>query len=385
MAFLAGPRQVGKTTTVKAVGEAWGESHYWSWDLPQDRERLLGGPERIMEAARLHVPRDRPPLLIFDELHKFAKWKDLLKGLFDAVEDRARILVTGSARLDIFRYGGDSLMGRYFPYRMHPLSAGELAAPEPREELLRPAGAVLHDDDWLALREHGGFPEPFLRRDRRFTTLWRRTRRSQLFREDLRDLTRIRDLGQVEHLGELLRRRAGQLCSYASLAREVQASIDTVKSWLRTLDSFYYCFAVRPWFRNVPRALRKEPKYYLWDWAQVPDEGQRAENFVAAALMKSVQVWTDLGLGDFGLHFIRDKDGKEVDFLVSRDGEPWMLFEVKAGSPAGLSKPLAAFHRTLGTEHALQLLIDHPHAAVEPFRGREPAAAAAAAVMRCLP
>ena len=321
MLFLTGPRQVGKTTSARRVGEAWGDHRYLTWDDPADRKRILAGPGAVAEVLALERLRDRPPLLILDEIHKYRGWKNFLKGLFDVWGERVRILVTGSARLDAFRVGGDSLMGRYFVYRMHPLSFTELGAPDiPPKPICR--GGAAPDGTLERLLLRGGYPEPFLRDDDRFQRRWRSLRNRQLLREDLRDLTRIQDLGQVEVMADLIRSEAGQLMNVSSISRQVRISVDTARRWLETLHALYYSFPVRPWHRNVRRAIRKESKVYLWDWALVDEPGQRAENLVAAALLKACHFWTDHGFGEFGLHFVRDKEKREVDFLVSQDREP---------------------------------------------------------------
>ena len=358
MVFLSGPRQVGKTTTARAVAQALGEHEYFSWDRQTDRTTILAGPDAVAERMQLHRLRPEPPVCVLDELHRYGKWKGFLKGLFDSYPDALRILVTGSARLDVFRAGGDSLMGRYFPYRMHPLSLAEVSVPNrvPEDGPVPPTRPA--PDALSALLRFGGFPEPFLRQEDRFWRRWRRLRNQQLFREDLRDLTGIRELGQVEVLAELLRTRVGQLVSYTSLANALNASVDSVRRWIETLERLYWCFAVRPWHRNVPRALRKEPKYYLWDWSSVENPAARLENLVASALLKSVHAWTDLGAGDYGLHFLRDKEKREVDFLVTRDGAPWFLVEVKSSGSARLSPHLLRFQEVTGAAHAFQVALD---------------------------
>ncbi len=370
MLFVSGPRQVGKTTACRAAGASFPEYAYLNWDVPADADAIARGPAAVAERLELARVRDEPLVVVLDEIHRFGRWKTFLKGLFDTWSPDARIVVTGSARLDVFKAGGDSLMGRYFPYRMHPLSVAELLRPTVPESPISPP-ARLDDDAWQALLRWGGFPEPFLRQDPRFFNRWRRTRDQQLFKEDLRDLTRIAELGQVEVLARMVRARVGQLTSYASLARDVRASIPTISRWLETLARLYWCFAVRPWHRNVTRALRKEPKYYLWDWSQIDDPGTRAENFVASALLRAVHFWTDHGFGEFGLHFVRDKDKNEVDFLVSRDGEAWFLVEIKA-TAGPLSPALARFQKQTGAPHAFQIALDAEYVDRDVFELEEP-------------
>lgn len=369
MVFLSGPRQVGKTTIARLLTDAAG---YLNWDNQAHREVIVKGPSSIAEQTGLDRLRPEPRLCVLDELHKYQHWRDVLKGFFDQYETRARVLVTGSASLATFRRGGDSLMGRYFPYTLHPVSVAECVATPTGQSLINPAPVSIDHDQWESLWQFGGFPEPFLKGQRRFYNRWRSLRNEQLFREDLRDLTRIQELGQVELLANVLRSQVGQLTSYTYLSRSVRVSIDTVRRWIGTLESLYYCFTVRPWHRNVTRALRKEPKYYLWDWSQVDDPGARAENLVASALHKAVNWWTESGRGDFSLHFVRDKQKREVDFLVSRDAKPWFLVEVKSSGKAPLSTALNYFQQQLRASHAFQLAIDADYVARDCFEVQTP-------------
>lgn len=372
MLFFMGPRQVGKTTTAVGAAQERGPASYLSWDNDDHRERILAGPAAIAKTLGLESLGPAPPILVLDEVHKYGRWKTFLKGLFDTYSGSLRILVTGSARLDVFKAGGDSLMGRYFPYRMHPLSVAEIASPRAPGGHLTTSPRALPEGVFEDLLRFGGFPEPFAKGDVRFWRRWRRLRSQLLFKEDLRDLTRIQELGQVEMLAELVRRRVGQLVSYSSLAREVRVSVDSVRRWIGTLESLYFCFKVRPWHRNVSRALRKEPKYFLWDWSQVDEPAARAENLVASALLKAVHFWTDHGWGDFGLFFVRDKEKREVDFLVVRDGEPWFLAEVKLSGASTLSPHLRHFQVQTGARHAFQVTFDSPFVRRDCFEEERP-------------
>ena len=333
---------------------------------------IVKGPSSIAEQLGLDRLHADLPLCAFDELHKYQHWRDLLKGFFDQYETRARVLVTGSASLATFRRSGDSLMGRCFPYTLHPVSVAECVATSTRHALINPAPGRIEGDQWESLWQFGGFPEPFLKGQKRFYNRWRSLRNEQLFREDLRDLTRIQELGQVELLATLLRSQVGQLTSYTYLSRSVRVSIDTVRRWIDTLESLYYCFTVRPWHRNVARALRKEPKYYLWDWSQVAEPGARAENLVASALHKAVNWWTESGRGDFALHFVRDKQKREVDFLVTRDARPWFLVEVKSSEKAPLSTTLEYFQKQVRASHAFQVVFDADYVARDCFEVQTP-------------
>ena len=357
MVLLSGPRQVGKTTLARRLGEESQASRYFNWDDPSHREMILKGPSKIADELGLDRLMADKPLCVFDELHRFGQWRDFLKGLFDQYEHMLRLLVIGSASLGTFARGGDSLMGRYFPYRLHPLSVAEILNPAGPESVNRQPMPI-DNDSWQALLNFGGFPEPYLKASDRFYRRWRNLRTQQLIREDLRDLTRIQELGQVEMLAEMLRRQVGQLTSYSYLAKSVRVSVDTIRRWIATLEALYFCFRVRPWFKNVTRALRKEPKYYLWDWSQIDDAGARAENLIACALLKSVHWWTDMGQGQFDLYHLRDKQKREVDFLVTQDDIPWMLVEAKRGSNAELSAALGYFQQQTKARHAFQVALD---------------------------
>lgn len=350
MALVSGPRQVGKTTACRSISDT-----YLNWDNVDDRRRLLRGPAALAEALQLEQLRARPPVAVLDELHKYTKWKGLLKGFFDTYGDRMRLIVTGSSRLDIFRRGSDSLMGRYLLYRMHPLSVGESLRTEVPSKELQPPTEVA-TSDWDALWEHGGFPEPFFRRDSRFTRRWRSLRQEQLSREDLREVAQVTDLGTMETLMQLLAERSAHQLVYSSLAREIQVSVDTVKRWIDLLARLHYGFMVRPWFANVAKALRKEPKWFQRDWSGLADDGARAETFVACLLLKAVEGWTDLGFGDFELRYLRDKQKREVDFLVVRNRKPWFLVEVEL-SETSLSPSLAYFQGQTKAAHAFQVVM----------------------------
>jgi len=367
MALVVGPRQVGKTTTCRTFAD-----RYLDWDVAEHRRLIVAGQQTTAEHCGLHRLSERRPVLVFDELHKYPRWKDFLKGFFDLYADRCHILVTGSSRLDVIRRGGDSLMGRYLSLRMHPFTIAELGTSgaslptEPIRSPQRPDEAL-----WEALQTFGGFPEPLLLGDERFARRWRSLRREQLFREDLRDLTRIRDLALLEVMGELLAERSGERLVLSNLAAEVQVSSPTAKLWLESLCALHYGFVVRPWHRNLGKMLRKEPKWFLRDWAGIQDPGRRSETFIACHLLKAVEGWTDLGLGDFELRYLRDTRQREVDFCIVRDGRPWCLIEVKHGD-GSLSPHLAYFQRLTGAPHALQVSMSAPYVDADCFAQEAP-------------
>lgn len=362
MALVSGPRQVGKTTTCRDRAQA-----SLNWDNTDDREILLGGPERLAEHLELDHLHEHTPVALLDELHKHPRWKQLLKGFFDTYADQVRIIVTGSSRLDTYRRVGDSLMGRYFLYHMHPFSLAETittSLPD-LQAIVRPPQRP-DEAAVAALWQHGGYPEPFLRRDPRFSRRWQTLRTQQLLREDVRDLTQIQQLDQLEMLVKLLAVRSGHQIVYANLAKAIQVGVETVKRWCETLSSLHHGFLLKPWFTNVTRSLRKEPKWFLRDWAQIEDPGSRAETFVGCHLLKAVEGWNDLGYGTFQLVYLRDKEKREVDFLVVRDGKPWFLAEVKHAQTA-LSDALRHFQQQTKAPFAFQVVIEADYVEADCF------------------
>ena len=360
MLFFAGPRQVGKTTIGQSLQALYDQSYYLNWDLDRDRKLLLAGNSALAESCMLTSLSTKNTLLILGEIHKYGRWKNLLKGFFDAYGNTTYICVTGSARLDVFRKGSDSLLGRYFPYRVHPLSVRELISDTIPEQLYSPP-TLLDDDQFLALLKFGGFPEPFTRQHTRFSRQWNRMRENLLFKEDIRGLTQVQDIALIQMLATLLKAQAGQLLNMSQLAKKLQVSVNTVKRWLTTLAAFYYCYSVRPWTQNITSSLLKEPKVYLWNWADVEDPGARSENFIASHLLKAIHYWNDAGLGDFELYFLRTKDGKEVDFLVTKSNQPWFLVEVKCSENRRINSALYDFQQQTGAKHAFQVVIDMPY------------------------
>jgi hypothetical protein len=367
MVFVGGPRQVGKTTTCRDLGTI-----YLNWDNEDHREVIVAGAGAVARHADLDRLTGQPPVIVFDELHKYRRWRQFLKGFFDTYESRTRIIVTGSSRLDQYRRGGDSLMGRYFPLRMHPFSVAEVADPELPAGPVRPPLPVA-EADWRALWEHGGFPEPFTRRTATFTTRWRGLRRTQLLREDIRDLTRIQELDQLGILERLLAERSGEPLVYSSLAKAVRVSENTVRSWIATLCSLHHGFVVRPWYQSITRALRKEPRWYLRDWSGLAEPGKRFETLCACHFLKAVEGWSDLGLGAFELRYIRDSEGREVDFVVVRDGKPWFLVEAKLSDDSP-SPALKHFQSATGAAHAFQIVAELPYVPVDAFTRQDPVA-----------
>ena len=365
MVFVSGPRQVGKTTVCEGF-----QSHYLNWDKRSDRDLILKGEDAVADAIDANLAKATLPVLTIDEMHHFKKWKQFLKGFFDAYGKKVRILVTGSARLNVYKRGGDSLMGRYFPYRMHPLTVGELLHPTVLEtETASPS--PLAESAWNRLVEFGGFPEPYSRADKMFLRKWRQLRFEQLMREDIRKDTSIRELDQIESMARILSERSGEQLVYASLGKEVQVSEITTRNWVATLCSFYFGFLVKPWSSHIENAIRKTPKWFLRDWSAITDVGKRNETIIACHLLKAVEYWTDMGFGTCELYYIRDKQKQEADFLVAKDGKPWFLVEAKT-SDTKLSPALSFYQKSTGAKHAFQVVFNLPFENVDCFQYTAP-------------
>lgn len=301
MAFVAGPRQVGKTTLAKRLLRR--KAGYLNWDVAEHREAIL----------RRELPVS--DFWVFDEIHKYRAWRSFLKGLYDSRRASQRILVTGSARLDFYRYGGDSLQGRYHLLRMHPLSAGELG-------LRRP-------DELLDLLTLGGFPEPFFGGREREARRWSREYRNLLVREEITSLERVTDLGRLEHLMLRLPDLVGSPLSLNALCEDLQVSHATVANWIAILERLYAVFRVAPFGAPRIRAVKKEQKHYHLDWSVVPGESPRFENLVGAHLLKWVHFRQDTEGRDVELRYFRDVDGREVDFVVVEGRRPTHFIECK--------------------------------------------------------
>ncbi|HAI74302.1 MAG TPA: AAA family ATPase [Candidatus Moranbacteria bacterium] len=350
MVFIGGPRQVGKTTLAKQVGESeYKQFAYLNWDKKEDKQKII---KNLLPAESR--------LIIFDEIHKYRQWKNYLKGEYDKNKDNFSILATGSARMDIYRRGGDSLMGRYHYLRLHPFSLGEAAyskIPEiiPGKELAFQKKNKLSRKVFDDLFRFGGFPEPFIKKDE---IVWRRfqnERLDRLIKEDIRDLETIRDLSSLQILAETLPEKIGSLFSLNSLREDLQAAHKTVALWMDVLERFYYQFRIYPFSSSAIRSLRKEPKLYLWDWSQIKNDGARMENMIASHLLKTVHFLHDCYGFKAELSFLRDKEGREVDFLVSVDKKPWLAVEVKL-TELEISKHLRYFSGKLKVPFVYQVV-----------------------------
>lgn len=363
MLFLMGPRQVGKTTLSKVLSNNFDRSTYLNWDIDDHRALILSG-QKFIENIFPSQSVSSKPLIIFDELHKYKNWKNFIKGFFDLYKDSYNIIVTGSAHLDVYQKGGDSLMGRYIPYTIHPFSAGEFNNTV-SFDLYRPPSPI-PEKHWSALYNFGGFPVPFLERSVLSYNQWKNTRRSQLFREDIRDLTHIHEISQLELCAQILGFQSGGILNRSSMARKLQVTTQTIGRWVETLKQFYYAFTIPPWTHNIPHSLIKEPKVYLNDWSLVTDPGARFENFVACHLKKSIDFWVQSGQGEFDLFFLRDKHQREVDFLITNNQKPWILIEVKTKEQP-LSAALHYYMKKTKAPFGFQITKDLPFVDYDSF------------------
>lgn len=334
MVFVGGPRQVGKTTLAKAViSDNYPDGRYFNWDYDEDRQDIL--------QKKWSLDNN---LLVFDELHKFPRWKTWIKGIYDVSHNMHSFLVTGSARLDIYRRGGDSLMGRYHYWRLHPFTLDEI-----------PNG-ISPKDAFDRLMTVGGFPEPFLEKDERTARRWRRERFDRVLREDIRDLESIRNIQLLGMFLDALRHRVGGKVVLSNMAGDLQISPKTAKSWLEVLERMYLVFTVLPFTKSLSRAVLKPPKVFFFDNADVlGDEGARFENLVATSLLKRLNYLEDRDGYRYELRYIRDKEGREVDFAIIKEGDLEELIEVKY-SDESISKSLLYYTSRLNPKRATQLV-----------------------------
>jgi predicted AAA+ superfamily ATPase len=321
LVILTGPRQVGKTTLARQVMQGVQPASYLNWDVPADRAVL----------QRQSWPGSSR-LLVMDEIHKMPHWKAWLKGVVDGRPDGQALLVTGSARMETFRQSGESLAGRYFAYRLHPISVREWC----EQQGGTPEGALQR------LMERGGFPEPCLAATAEHADRWRAQYLTDLVREDVLEFSRIQEIKALRLFVEMLRERVGSPLSLASIARDLAVAPNTLKRYLDILQALFIVFTVQPWHRNVARAVLQAPKVYFYDTALVQgDEGLRFENAVAAMLLKHVQFLADAQGQDVGLHYVRTKDSSELDFVLSAQGQLTHLLECKLSD----DKPHRALQR----------------------------------------
>lgn len=353
MVFLSGPRQTGKTTLAKSL--LYSKDCYFDWDHVPFRKRWLTQVDGLAESL---LALDKPRIVL-DEFHKNKKWRNQLKGFYDQYGDEIQIILTGSAKLNAFRKGTDSLLGRFVHFHLLPFTLGELISPKPMSFVefvqylhqplalknIQNAGSVQQQ-----LFKYGGFPEPFKSQSDEFHRVWHRNRLELLIRQDLKDLSNIVDVGHVEILASFLPEKVGSPLSVQSLREDLDIAHTTASRWLMALSQVYYQFDVRPHSKSIARSLKKEPKIYLYDWSEIEDLGPRFENMVAAHLLKMVHFYNDTGQADLRLHYLRDKDGHEVDFIVLNRNRPLFSLECKL-TDRSLDRTFYRFHKKLSIPH----------------------------------
>ena len=332
MTFISGPRQCGKTTLAKIILKSRKNGNYNNWDNLEFRKVWTKTPSQTIKLNSKTVP-----VIILDEIHKAKMWKRTLKGIYDCLTNPADIIVTGSAKLNVYKKGSDSLLGRYYHFRLHPFTLSEIQDNEP----IKPENLVAaisskslkvrrnSINNTKTLLKYGGFPEPFLMQNERQANLWRRGRVEKVIREDLRDISRIPELSQIEMLTSLIPERVGSFLSRATLRETLEVSFDTIKRWLNYLTELYYIFEIKPYTNSIARTIKKEGKIYLWDYSEVKNESNKFENMIANHLLKFCHFWTDTGYGVFELYCLRNKNKEEIDFLICKDGKPWLPIEAK--------------------------------------------------------
>lgn len=300
MVFIGGPRQVGKTTLAKSISAK--KTAYHNWDIDKDRERILAGELKSGE------------ILIFDEIHKYKPWRNFLKGLFDS-NPKQKTIVTGSAKLDYYRRGGDSLQGRYHYLRLNPLSVAELG--------------ISTQKGLMELIKLGGFPEPYFSSHDTDAKRWSREYRTRLVREDLATLEQVIDLDTIERLMIRLPALVGSPLSINGLTHDLDVSHKTLAKWLVILERLYAIFRLSPFGGPQIKAVKKEQKHFHYDWTLIKDNGPRFENMVALHLLKWVHFEQDTKARELDLRYFRNVDLREVDFVVTEDEKPILFVECK--------------------------------------------------------
>jgi len=336
MVFIGGPRQVGKTTFAKDIIGSRYNFSYYNWDNIKSRLKALNSEWNYDSE-----------LIILDEFHKYSKWKSWIKGEYDINKEKFNFILTGSARLNIFRRGGDSLQGRYYYYTLFPFSLTEIEGINnviiPRDELIF---KTLKHSSLNELLKFGGFPEPLLKSNDKFHRRWIMNKIDRLLNEDIRDLTLLRDIGNLLLLTEILKTKISSILSINSIANDLQLNFRTVSNWIEVLENFYYCFRIPPFNKNTIKSVKKEKKLYLWDWSTIKDDGPRTENLIAVHLLKLIYFLKETEGFDVKLFYLRDINSREVDFLITNNDDPWFSVEVKLNDKK-LSKNLLYFKERL--------------------------------------
>ncbi len=341
--LLSGPRQAGKTTLARSLVQ---DHEYLNWDNIDDRVTIIKKSWRRSASA-----------VVLDELHKMPKWKLFLKGIWDGKTSKQAIIVTGSARLDTFRKVGDSLAGRFFPFRLHPFDVREFQQaqkngpekpPEPQTPL----------EQLQRILASSNFPEPYLEGSATFYNRWKKSHLDIILRQDLLDFESVHEINKVETLIALLASKVGSPISVQALANDLQASDKSVRRWITILESLFVVFKISPYSSKIARSLLKAQKIYFYDIGRITaGPGAKFENLVACALLKEIDRRQDCLGEEFQLHYLRDRNGQEIDFLISHNSKPKLAIEAKLSD----TQPVSAFRtfcEQLSLKHALQVVAE---------------------------
>ena len=348
MVFISGARQTGKTTFAREIiARQFKNNIYFNWDIIRDKKRLIEDPTFFQHVNRVD---SSVPLVIFDEIHKYKNWKNYLKGIYDEFSKEYKFLVSGSGRLDIYQKGGDSLAGRYLQLHIFPFTIAELSAKKRQfyEFIKNPIegfdiNPTKHTSDlWQALSEVGGFPEPFIKGKKTFWNKWSQVYARQILQDDIRNVIDLKNIDTVEILFSLIPSKVGSPLSINNIAQDLQVAFETVKNWLMIFERFYLVFQLAPWTNKISRAITKEKKNYLFNYPLIQQESARFENMVALELLRAVYNWNEHGHGKFSVHYIRNKEKAEVDFVIVNNNKPFLLLETKL-SDDSVAKSLLNF------------------------------------------
>ena len=365
MRFVAGPRQCGKTVLVQKYQQSINQNQlYFNWDYRETRLNYQADSSFFLHSLP-DVPAYKDSYwFCFDEIHKYPKWKNILKEIYDKYHQKYQFVITGSVRLDMFRKSGDSLAGRYFLFRLNPLMLSEYIGTvlAKIEHISTPEDFIsaclsnnhYYQDELDNMLLFSGFPDPLINQSKAFHNKWKNSLIDRIIYEDLREISQVHDLESISRLLLLIPERIGSPVSVNALSNALQSSYNATQNYMRLLELAYIMFTISPYHERIERTVTKEKKGYLFDWTHIKDPGARFENFVALELKALVDLLVDRG-ADFSLFYIRSKDGKESDFLICKDKEPWLIVEAKL-SKTNIDSHHYNFARKLGNIPVVQII-----------------------------
>lgn len=347
MVFIWWPRQVWKTTlSIDISSKYYNKFTYLNWDNIEHKKRILNWEYDFWSE-----------IIIFDEIHKYNKWKSFLKWEYDVNKDKYDFLVTWSARLDIYQKWGDSMLWRYYYYRLHPFSLAEILKLENdfSNWIKLNFQDKFFNEELNNLVSFWWFPEVFISKNLRTLNRWKKDRVKRIIYEDIRDLNNIRDLWILEILVNILNTKVWSIFSINSLVEDLQITNNTITSWIEILEKVYYCYRIYPYTKSSLKSLKKEPKLFLWDYTEIKDIWNKNENLISNHLLKWVHFLQDVYWYDIKLQYIRDKEKREVDFAIIIDDKLEYLIEVKT-SDTSISKSLLYYKEKLQVKNCFQVV-----------------------------